>query len=137
MPPPKSLSRHCLDKTFRSRRHRALLDGQLVPWRSLARIQAQYQATAHELERRNLGVEFERAVRTFDPEVDEEHNGEAGRARSRSLTELLAELEAIINMPPIEFDADIHLHADRDRVRGDQPHDGESPPGSRSAPDGR
>jgi hypothetical protein len=61
--------------TFRSRRHRHLLEGRVVPWPQLAAIQLAYLATTNEHERRHIGCRFEEAVRggveeTTDPRRD-------------------------------------------------------------------
>jgi len=49
--------------TFRSRRHRQLLEGRVVPWPELAAIQVAYNATQNEHEKRARGLEFELVVR--------------------------------------------------------------------------
>jgi len=87
MPAPKTLVQHSRERTFRSRRHRELLLGPVVPWPELAALQARYAATAHELERRAIGVEFERAVARLPA-------NDAIAATAASL------LDEIVNAPP-------------------------------------
>jgi AraC-like DNA-binding protein len=70
MPAAKSLDEHVLDRTFRARRHHDLLAGPVVPWPELAALQSRYAAAAHELERRAVAVEFERAVRDRGADAD-------------------------------------------------------------------
>jgi hypothetical protein len=89
MPAAKSLLDHCRERSFRSRRHHALLLGPAVPWPELAALQGRYAAAEHELERRAIGVQFERAIPSAVPEPS------AGEAES-----LLAE---ILNMPPAPY----------------------------------
>ena len=89
MPPAKNLTAHVLDGTFRARRHRSLLTGPVVPWPALAAIQSQYAATTHELERRKIAVDFERAVR---------------EAPESTIKTALTELDRIVGMPPMRID---------------------------------
>lgn len=96
MPAAKSLDAHVRDGTFRSRRHRHLLEGPVVPWPELAVLQARYAATRHELERRAIGVEFERAIRVLSQDETEAKRRAAERA----------ELESIVFAEPAEIDFD-------------------------------
>jgi|SRR5579862_8893229 len=69
--PAKSLVALVNDRTFSARRHHDRLEGHVLPWPELAAIQARYVATSHELERRQIALEFERAVRGgFGPGAD-------------------------------------------------------------------
>jgi len=96
MPAAKSLAQHVRDGTFRSRNHRDLLVGAVLPWPELAAIQARFAATDHPLERREIGIEFERAMRRLNEDGDE--------ARRRAAAE--AELQAIVKGEPEEVDID-------------------------------
>jgi hypothetical protein len=62
---PKRLSEHVRTGSFRARRHRHLLLGDRVAWPELAELQDEYASTTHELERREIAVRFERAVRSL------------------------------------------------------------------------
>jgi hypothetical protein len=104
MPAAKTLDAHVRDGTFRARRHRELLAGPVVEWSTLALLQSRYVATGHELERRAIGVEFERAVRS----LNDDHDAHAARKMEE------AEFEAIVHAAPVELDLD-QLAADLDR----------------------
>jgi hypothetical protein len=75
---------------FRSRRHHELLRGPAVPWGELAALQGRYAGASSDPERRAIGVEFERAVRSMQDE-QEQSDEEAARA---------AEFAAIFSAPP-------------------------------------
>lgn len=79
--PSKELLEHVNDGTFRARRHHSLLGaGELLPWKSLSRLQEAYRLATHELDARRVAVEFEREI----PRLQER------RARSRkTLPEIL------------------------------------------------
>jgi hypothetical protein len=96
VPAPKTLDQHDRDGTFRARRHRELLAGPVVEWPLLALLQARYAATPHELERRLIGVEFERAMRELDSDDNER---EAREGAERELRELL-------DAEPVDVDPD-------------------------------
>ncbi len=107
MPAAKGLEGHVRDATWRARlaRHRELLEtSPPPPWPQLAAIQAAYRATSHELERRAIAVEFERAVRTLAEDDDER----AERERAEQ------ELEELLDAPPEEISLD-ELAAQLDR----------------------
>lgn len=89
MPPAKSLLQLVHDRTFRSRRHHELLADRVLPYPELATIQAGYLAAENELERRAIGVQFERAMRV---------GAGAPGTRPDGI------LEAILNMPPEPYD---------------------------------
>jgi phage terminase large subunit-like protein len=67
--PAKSLQERVRDRTFLARRHAGLLAGPLVSSDELARVQAAWQASASDSERRALALDFERAVRTVRSDV--------------------------------------------------------------------
>jgi hypothetical protein len=94
VPAPKTLRDHCIDGSFRSRRHHEQLAGPVVPWPELSAIQSRYVAASHELERRAIGVEFEHAARAF-----------ANDSSSTSAYDAEAELQALFDLPlvPIEL----------------------------------
>jgi phage terminase large subunit-like protein len=93
----KTLAERIRDCTFEGRReaHRDLLDGPLVEDDQLAELQAEYQETVDEAERKLLALEFEKAIKS----------GHGRRSRAE-LDEILAELgppgsaERIIGMFP-------------------------------------
>jgi hypothetical protein len=87
MPTAKSLTDHVRDGTFRSRRHHPLLAGPAVPWPELATLQGRYAAAAQELERRAVGVEFERAVRDLEKRVGTDP--------------AIEDLERLLSLPPV------------------------------------
>jgi hypothetical protein len=64
----------------------------VVAWPRLALLQAGYVAADHPLERRAIGVEFERAVRELD--VDENERAERERAE-QELRELLDQVDDV------------------------------------------
>jgi hypothetical protein len=91
--------------SFRSRRHRDLLaTAPVLPWPKLAALQSAYVATEHELERRAIGVELERAVRELNEDGDEQAARDAA----------LAEFDALFDEPPTELDLE-QLARDLDR----------------------
>jgi phage terminase large subunit-like protein len=60
--PSKSLEDLLRDGTFRSRRHHELLGGDDVRWKSIAKLQARYRDSDHELEKRRIGVLVENEI---------------------------------------------------------------------------
>lgn len=99
MPAPKDLELHVREATFRARRHRDLLEhAPALPWVELATLQSQYAATEHELERRAIAVEFERAVRELDVDQDEHARREL---EQEQFERELAEVD------DVDFDADL------------------------------
>jgi hypothetical protein len=63
MTPPKTLLRHVQDRSWRADRHADLLDGPVLPWPTLAALQARYIRARTELERRAVALEFSQAIR--------------------------------------------------------------------------
>jgi hypothetical protein len=90
---------------FRARRHRDLLaDAPTLPWPQLAALQSAYVATEHVLERRAIGVAFERAVRT----LNEDETERAARAAA------LAEFDQLVFADPEPLDLErMTLELDR------------------------
>ncbi|MHB8641417.1 MAG: helix-turn-helix domain-containing protein [Gaiellaceae bacterium] len=79
----------------------------MAPWPELATLQGQYAATANEFERRAIGVEFERAVRSLDPaDVD------TVNVNAPSPTML-----AIMNAEPEWYDPEADARASERRAR--------------------
>ena len=67
-----------------------------MPWPTLAALQGTYNATVHPLERRAVGIAFERAVRELG----------ADKADVAARAEAEAELLAIIDADPVAVDLD-------------------------------
>jgi phage terminase large subunit-like protein len=69
--PAKSLDAHVREGTFRARRdtHRQLLTGPPLQWPALASLQARYQQTRSEPERRAIALEVEQFVRHAQAEL--------------------------------------------------------------------
>lgn len=104
VPAPKSLAVHVRERTFRARRHHELLTGPVLPWPALAELQGRYAASEHELERRAIAVEFERAVRDG---IGADSNDSAG---------ITSDLRAILSAPPVWIDdTDSSRHSARFR----------------------
>jgi phage terminase large subunit-like protein len=69
--PAKSLDAHVREGTFRARRdsHQRLLGGPFVQWPTLASLQARYQQTRSEPERRAIALEVEQFVKAAQAEL--------------------------------------------------------------------
>jgi hypothetical protein len=93
VPAAKTLKEQVIDRSFRSRRHRELLAGPVVEWPTLALLQARYAAADHELERRAIGVEFERAVRELDNDESERATREAAECELQGFFDEIVEVD--------------------------------------------
>jgi len=99
-------------RSFLARRHAHLLvEDSLVGDRRLRQLQKRYRVEPSALERRALALTFERALRDAraldELDVDPDDDDEDGP----TLEERLAELDAIVNAPPVEVDMDAEWKA--------------------------
>jgi hypothetical protein len=96
MPAARTLVEHVSARTFRSRRHHELLAGPVLRWPAAAELQSRYAGASHELERRAIGVEFERCVRDGTFETADDH--EAARELEQALDELLRAEPVLVDL---------------------------------------
>jgi phage terminase large subunit-like protein len=73
--PPKTLAQHVRDGSFRSRRYFPLLAGVDLPWPGFALLQTRFRAATSEREQREIGLEFEKAVRIVHQQREQANGG--------------------------------------------------------------
>lgn len=86
--PARSLEQHIRQGTFRSRRHRQLLEGPDLSWPLFAQMQARYRAASSEPERQAIGLECEQTLTQIHEAAALEADGQVGRSLDHAFAEL-------------------------------------------------